>query len=205
MAVSDFLQGRPWSQTRFGRAFPLIDPEPSDVHWPDIAYALAHSTRFAGHAGGYTIAQHCCLVSDNLPHDAKLYGLLHDAHEFVTGDITTPAVRALRWIVRPWANGQAEHYVSVAVLKLKAGIDNAIFRAADLAAPMPQTIAEAVHIADERALMTECRDLMEVPPASWGFDHVVPYPERIVDVWPADKAMARYVLALQSFGIDVET
>lgn len=39
----------PWLQTRSGRAFPLIEPKPEHVHWPDIIYALSHINRFGGH------------------------------------------------------------------------------------------------------------------------------------------------------------
>ena len=197
---AQFLEGRPWAQTRTGRGFPLIRPTAADVHWPDVVYSLAHINRFAGHVGEYSVAQHCVLVSENLPHGAKPYGLLHDAHEFVTGDITTPAARALAAIADRWAGGLAGSYVSAAIKALKSNIDSAIHIAADLTWPIPQEIAEAVHIADQRALMTEARDLMAPAPASWGYDHVVPFSETI-ERWPADKALARYMWELQRHSI----
>lgn len=178
----------PWSQTRSGRAFPLVDPEPSDVYWPDVAYALAHINRFGGHVGAYSVAQHSVLVAEQLRPEWRAYGLLHDAHEAFLGDIPTPLKRLLD--ARDSYN---------AVWAIANDIDRAVLRAAGLCYPVPSEIAEAVHVADIRVLMTERRDLMREPPHSWGveYENVEPLPERIVP-WPADKSIARFALMLST-------
>ncbi len=56
----------------------------------NIAFSLAHINRFNGHLGTYSVAQHCCLVSDMAPPALKLDALLHDAPEAYLGDVTAP-------------------------------------------------------------------------------------------------------------------
>ncbi len=182
----------PWSQTFSGRAFPMEDPDPSDVHWPDIIYGLAHINRFCGQAGPYSVAQHSVLVADQLPADMRLYGLLHDAHEAYIGDTSTPVKRALGIRNR------------LSLWSLADSVDRAIYLAAGLAYPVPETIAEAVHIADMRALMTERRDLMKAPPKSWGaeYEALVPLPDRIRP-WSPQQAIARFAGALSDAGLPV--
>lgn len=66
-------------------------PEPIDV----LAEALSYINRFTGHVGAYSVAQHCCYVSDVLPSELQLSGLLHDVHEAYIGDISSPVKSAL--------------------------------------------------------------------------------------------------------------
>jgi hypothetical protein len=184
----------PWLQTHTGRVFPLIDPMQEDVRWPDVIYALAHINRFTGHAGTYSVAQHSCLVAEQLPHDMKLYGLLHDAHEAYIGDVSTPLKKTLKMMY------------GLNLWSLVDSVDEAIHLAADLPHPVPQTIREAVKIADVRALVTERRDLMRAPPQRWGdeYEDVIPLPEKIVR-WTPHQAIARFALALGAAGLQVST
>ncbi|UPR55298.1 hypothetical protein ITG09_24295 (plasmid) [Vibrio cyclitrophicus] len=55
-----------------------------------IAFALAHINRYTGHVGQYSVAQHCVMVSQQLPEELKLSGLLHDATEAYVGDVSKP-------------------------------------------------------------------------------------------------------------------
>lgn len=71
-----------------------------------IAHSLAQINRFTGHAcRPYSVAEHSVLVCDivagmGLGPDAQLLALLHDAHECVVGDVSTPLKTALgaRWL-----------------------------------------------------------------------------------------------------------
>lgn len=103
MKVSDFDTGklagaktdRGYNQsTALGHAFWSTDPRPSEVDIRDIALQLSRICRFNGALRPdveiYTVAQHCCLVSDHLPDNLKLEGLLHDAHEAYIGDMIKP-------------------------------------------------------------------------------------------------------------------
>jgi hypothetical protein len=182
----------PWMQTRSGRKFPLIDPRPEHVYWPDIIYALSHINRFGGHVGHYSVAQHSMLVASALLPEWRPYGLLHDAHEAFVGDVPTPLKVALGNNQRTGLGGIAR------------AIDRAVFEAAGLCWPMPTEIKEAVHYADMRALMTERRDLMVVPPDTWGgnYEEVRPLPEPIVR-WTTQQTIARFAGALAGCGLTV--
>lgn len=185
----------PWLQTHSGRRFPLVDPRPSDIYWPDVVYALAHVYRFGGHAGAYSVAQHSIVVADQLRPEWRVYGLLHDAHEAYIGDVPTPLKNLLEATAAP------AHSLS----RIVQAIDRAVFEAADLCYPVPQEIDEAVHIADRRALMTERRDLMnEPPPESWGeeYERVALLPQRIVR-WSTQQTIARFAGALLDCGLRI--
>ena len=83
-----------WIQTAKGRAFDLADPRAEDVDFDEIGYALARINRFTGHAGVYSVAQHCAHGCDYLESrgdvEAAFAFLLHDAPEFALGDPSRP-------------------------------------------------------------------------------------------------------------------
>ena len=80
-----------WIQTYTGRKFSLINPKPEDVDIIDIAYSLSRQCRFNGHTlFFYSVAQHSCLVSQNVSKENEKWGLLHDAAEAYIGDIVRP-------------------------------------------------------------------------------------------------------------------
>jgi len=172
----------PWSQTQSGKAFPLIDPQPEHVCPYDMAYQLAHINRFCGAAGTISVAQHSILVADALPAEYRVYGLLHDAHEYPMGDITTPTQKALQFYGGP----QVNH----AFRALKKGLDRAIYGWAGLVWPTPQEIEDMVHVADKRAMMTEKRDLLGVEPQPWGHDAFPPFEKKVVPMGVFDAFMA---------------
>lgn len=84
-----------WMNTMSGRRHDLLAPEKNPVDWDEVAHALSHVNRFCGHTDySYSVAQHCCLVSDFLPPEYRLHGLLHDAPEAFLNDETTPSQAA---------------------------------------------------------------------------------------------------------------
>jgi 5'-deoxynucleotidase YfbR-like HD superfamily hydrolase len=88
-----------------GRRLDILDPSPVDVELTDIAHGLARVARWNGQTQGdypFSVAQHSVLVleifSAMVPDaDAKgrLYALLHDAPEYVMGDIISPFKAAM--------------------------------------------------------------------------------------------------------------
>lgn len=79
-------------RTFSGEYIDILNPRPEQIHLEDIAHALSHQCRFAGHLPVfYSVAQHsihCCdLVEDR---DQRLSALLHDASEAYLLDIPTP-------------------------------------------------------------------------------------------------------------------
>lgn len=66
-----------------------------------IATALSNINRYTGHVGQYSVAQHCVLVSQQLPPELRLSGLLHDAPEAYIGDVSAPLKRHIASVYKP--------------------------------------------------------------------------------------------------------
>src|SRR5499433_1481845 len=96
---------RAWQRMLSGRRLDLLNPSPLDIEIEDIAHGLARVARWNGQTKGphaFSVAQHCLLVEallshtdDNLDHRARLAALLHDAPEYVIGDMISPFKAAL--------------------------------------------------------------------------------------------------------------
>ena len=91
---------RAWQRMLSGRRLDILDPSPLDVEIEDIAHGLARVARWNGQTRGpniFSVAQHsllvealACAIDANLPPRARLMALLHDAPEYVIGDIISP-------------------------------------------------------------------------------------------------------------------
>ncbi|PKP78113.1 MAG: hydrolase [Alphaproteobacteria bacterium HGW-Alphaproteobacteria-3] len=96
---------RAWQRMLSGRRLDLLDPSPLDVEIDDIAHGLARVARWNGQTKGdhaFTVAEHCVLVDDictrfrpGWPAKWRLAALLHDAPEYVIGDMISPFKAAL--------------------------------------------------------------------------------------------------------------
>ena len=88
-----------------GRRLDLLDPTPVDIEIADIAHGLAFVARWNGQTKGdhaYSVAEHSLLVTDlfcrmqpNAPVKWQLAALLHDAPEYVIGDMISPVKAAV--------------------------------------------------------------------------------------------------------------
>jgi uncharacterized protein len=88
-----------------GRRLDLLDPSPLDIEIEDIAHGLARVARWNGQTKGdhaFSVAQHCVLVAQlfehynqDSTHADRLAALLHDAPEYVVGDMISPFKAAL--------------------------------------------------------------------------------------------------------------
>ena len=91
---------RAWQRMLSGRRLDLLDPSPLDVEIADVAHGLARVARWNGQTSGehiFSVAQHSLLVEEiarRLAPDADarvlLTVLLHDAAEYVIGDMISP-------------------------------------------------------------------------------------------------------------------
>jgi hypothetical protein len=91
---------RAWQRMLSGRRLDLLDPSPLDVEIDDIAHGLARVARWNGQTTGphiFSVAQHSVLVEalaaragGGLGRAERLGVLLHDAPEYVVGDIISP-------------------------------------------------------------------------------------------------------------------
>lgn len=98
-------QPRAWQRMLSGRRLDLLDPTPMDIEIGDIAHGLAFVARWNGQTAGeypYSVAEHSLLVADifarqqpNAPTKWQLAALLHDAPEYVIGDMISPVKAAV--------------------------------------------------------------------------------------------------------------
>ena len=96
---------RAWQRMLSGRRLDLLDPSPLDIEIEDIAHGLARVARWNGQTVGvhpYSVAEHSMLVerivSIYKPRASaieKLMALLHDAPEYVIGDMISPFKAAI--------------------------------------------------------------------------------------------------------------
>lgn len=96
---------RAWQRMLSGRKLDLLDPSPLDIEIEDIAHGLARVARWNGQTQGdhpFSVAQHSLVVLDilrvlspRLPKASALFALLHDAPEYVIGDMISPFKNAL--------------------------------------------------------------------------------------------------------------
>jgi uncharacterized protein len=91
---------RVWQRMLSGRRLDLLDPSPLDIEIGDIAHGLARVARWNGQTSGahiFSVAQHTLLVEAVMREQTprvdvrcRLAALLHDAPEYVIGDMISP-------------------------------------------------------------------------------------------------------------------
>lgn len=100
MARDESPPPRAWQRMLSGRRLDLLDPSPFDVEIEDIAHGLSRVARWNGQTQGdqsYSVAEHSLLVEELVAELAdatqikwRLAALLHDAPEYVIGDMISP-------------------------------------------------------------------------------------------------------------------
>lgn len=99
------MAARAWQRMLSGRRLDLLDPTPLDIEIEDIAHGLAFVARWNGQTQGdwpYSVAEHSLLVEEiharmnpKAPAKWRLAALLHDAPEYVIGDMISPVKAAV--------------------------------------------------------------------------------------------------------------
>lgn len=152
------------------RIVDLLNPRPEDIDLGDICYALSGIYRFTGHSR-VSVAQHSVLVAGESRLEdprARLYALLHDAHEAYMGDIATPVTNALE---SSSLESLSNPYNSLGgmkpVLWLKKLLQPTIHEAFGLQPEAPPDWAAAIKAADRRQCVLEAlaSGIKVVPPA----------------------------------------
>ena len=150
---------RAWQRMLSGRRLDLLDPSPVDIEIDDIAHGLARVARWNGQTIGplpFNVAQHsliveefCGVLKPGWPIKWRLAALLHDAPEFVIGDMISPFKAQL-----------GGHYKVI-----EHRLQQAIHLRFGLPADLPETIEKLIKRADRASAFFEATQLA-------GFDTV---------------------------------
>lgn len=180
---------RAWQRMLSGRRLDLLDPSPMDIEIEDIAHGLARVARWNGQTVGehaFSVAQHSIVVEEIVAHIQpdveprwRLAALLHDASEYVIGDMISPFKAAL----------------GVDYKTFEERLENAIHIRFGLPARTPVAVKKLIKQADRACAFFEATqlagfshaeslDFFGAPPAGYSL-HIEP--------WPASVAQQRYV------------
>lgn len=150
---------RAWQRMLSGRRLDLLDPSPVDVEIEDIAHGLARVARWNGQTHGdlpFNVAQHsliveefCAIFKPGWPVKWRLAALLHDAPEFVIGDMISPFKAQL-----------GGHYK-----KIEHRLQQAIHLRFALPADLPETVEKLIKRADRASAYFEAVQLAGFDPA----------------------------------------
>jgi uncharacterized protein len=191
--MDDKPDARAWQRMLSGRRLDLLDPSALDVEIEDIAHGLARVARWNGQTVGrhiFSVAQHTLLVetiartrTPGLDKRARLAILLHDAPEYVIGDMISPF----------------KVVIGGAYRSIEGRLLTAIHLRFGLPAKLPEDLSRLIKIADRAAAFleatrlagfgtTEARKFFGNRPTlsqSAERDYLVP--------WPAEVAERRYL------------
>jgi 5'-deoxynucleotidase YfbR-like HD superfamily hydrolase len=151
-------QPRAWQRMLSGRRLDLLDPTPVDIEVQDIAHGLAFVARWNGQTRGdwpYSVAEHSLLVERIFTRQTgaeakwQMAALLHDAPEYVIGDMISPVKSAV-------GPGYAE---------MDARLTAAVHLRFGLPAVLPPQIKRAIKAADRLSAWAEAVEIA-------GFDRV---------------------------------
>lgn len=144
---------RAWQRMLSGRRLDLLDPSPLDVEIEDIAHGLARVARWNGQTKGthiFSVAQHALLVEalaratiPRLDVKGRLAVLLHDAPEYVVGDMISPFKAVIG------DSYKAVEHRLLAAIHLRFG----------LPAKLPDTLTSVIKAADRQAAYLEATRL----------------------------------------------
>ena len=181
---------RAWQRMLSGRRLDLLDPSALDVEIEDIAHGLARVARWNGQTEGdhpFSVAQHSVLVEDIVtrikplaPQSLRLAALLHDAAEYVVGDLISPFKVA----------------VGLDYRELENSLMRAIHQRFGLAIRLPTAAAKLIKRADTIAAYYEATQLAGFSQRD-GIKFFGRPSRRVGDIdltpWPTKTAKARFL------------
>lgn len=149
MIVDKKDSSRSWQRMLSGRRLNLLNPSPLDIEIEDIARGISRVARWNGQTLGdhpLSVAQHSVIVADILSINKKnilkkwlLAALLHDAAEYIIGDMITPLKTIL-----------GSKYISIEDI-----IQSAIHLRFRLPSEIPKSIYKSIKICDKQTAFLE--------------------------------------------------
>jgi 5'-deoxynucleotidase YfbR-like HD superfamily hydrolase len=192
------VETRAWQRMLSGRRLDLLDPSPLDIEVADIAHGLARVARWNGQTHGahiFSVSQHTLLVEAVLQQQLpaadramRLAALLHDAPEYVIGDMISPFKAVI---------GGAYKVVELRLLA-------AIHMRFGLPPVLAEGITKAIKAADMGAAHLEATRLAGFKEAEakrlFGKDPGLPEPmvADFLTPWPAGEAEKRFLARFEA-------
>jgi len=184
-------QPRAWQRMLSGRRLDLLNPSPLDIEIEDIAHGLARVARWNGQTIGpaiFSVAQHSLLVEAIFSDDGKatrdeqMAALLHDAPEYVVGDMISPFKAVIG------GDYKAVELRLLAAIHVRFG----------LKADMPDALTKRIKQADQIAAFLEATQLAgfdeEEAKRLFGKPPVMkPDYDLLVTPWTAEEAKTRFI------------
>jgi 5'-deoxynucleotidase YfbR-like HD superfamily hydrolase len=186
---------RAWQRMLSGRRLDLLDPAPGDIESADIAHGLARVARWNGQTVGahaLSVAQHALIVEDialarnrDWPACWRLAALLHDAPEYVVGDLISPFKTAIGLDYKAFE------------LRLLAAIHTRF----GLPAELPSDVQAEIKAADRIAAYFEATRLAGFSEGEAAIYFGLPEdlengatkPLLTLEAWPSDAAQGRFL------------
>lgn len=182
---------RVWQRMLSGRRLDLADPSPFDIEISDIAHGLARVARWNGQTSGahaFSVAQHSVLVEEiagianpALSAAGRMAALLHDAPEYVVGDMISP-FKAL-------VGGEYK--------VVEARLQAAIHLRFGLPADRPAALTDAIKAADRVAAYFEATELAGFTATEaakfFGRPRGVHREQLAIEPWPTAEAERRFL------------
>jgi 5'-deoxynucleotidase YfbR-like HD superfamily hydrolase len=180
---------RAWQRMLSGRRLDLLDPSPMDIEMVDIAHGLARVARWNGQTvgdHGFSVAQHSIVVEEIAAHLEprlevrwRLTALLHDAPEYVIGDMISPFKAALGFDYRIFEEKlEAAIHIRFGLPAKTPAAVKALIKKADRACAFFEATQLAGFAHDESLA------LFGPPPAGYQLE---------IEPWSPSEAQGRYV------------
>lgn len=186
---------RAWQRMLSGRRLDLLDPSPLDIELEDIAHGLARVMRWNGQTRGpqgFSVAQHSLLVArlcehwrPGWPAAYRMAALMHDAPEYVIGDLISPFKAAIGTDYK-----QLENRL-LAAIHIRFGIPVAL----------PQQVAQLIKRADTAAAYIEAVQLAGFDEKEAGkiFSRPRDVPKVKLKGVPPHEASARFIRQMEKY------
>jgi uncharacterized protein len=195
---ADKATARVWQRMLSGRRLDLLDPSPLDIEIADIAHGLARVARWNGQTHGahiFSVAQHTLLVEAVMREQTprvdvsyRLAALLHDAPEYVIGDMISPFKAVLG------GDYKAVEKRLLSAIHIRFGLPPVL----------PPEIERQIKAADKGAAYLEATELAGFAPAEakrlFGRDPDLPAATRrdYLTPWTAAKAEKRFLARFEA-------
>lgn len=185
ISVSVRRKAIPSLQVGSGILLPIMNTDPSKINMVDIAESIAKICRYNGHTSSfYSVAEHSVHIYDYLTaidatEEERRCGLMHDAPEYIVGDMTKPL----------------KDMVGLPFKRVEAQVWSVIAERFGL----PVEIPEIVNHADLRMLFTEKAQVF-AKEVDWGWN-VDPLPNIEIKFWSWDQAVIEFLLRASQCGL----